>query len=113
MFTIEERQVLFHVTPAHDPLTGKPVALDFDQLVLDPYTGRELGHYKMDDWSNWRPNIMNIVYGVHTTLATRSGDGWQFMGYVVWCGQLTLWLLFGTLPRGGVLSGRGGSRHGE
>ena len=43
MFTIEERQVLFHVTPAHDPLTGKPVALDFDQLVLDPYTGRELG----------------------------------------------------------------------
>ena len=82
--------------------------------MLDPYTGRELGHYKMDDWSNWRPNIMNIVYGVHTTLATRSGDGWQFMGYVALVWQLTLWLRSGSRCLAEVvLSGRGGSRHGE
>ena len=55
----------------------------------------------MEDWSNWRPNIMNIVYGVHTALGTRSGAGWQFMGYValVWTidSLVAIWLTF---PRG-------------
>ena len=86
MFTSEEHQALFHVFPRLDLVSNKPLAIDFDQLILDPYTGKELGHYMMEDWSNWRPNIMNIVYGVHTALGTRSGAGWQFMGYValVW-----------------------------
>jgi uncharacterized iron-regulated membrane protein len=61
MFTSERNQALFHVFPRLDPITNKPQAIDFDQLILDPYTGKELDHYRMDDWRNWRPNIMNIV----------------------------------------------------
>ena len=101
MFTSEEHQALFHVFPRLDLVSNKPLAIDFDQLILDPYTGKELGHYMMEDWSNWRPNIMNIVYGVHTALGTRSGAGWQFMGYValVWTidSLVAIWLTF---PRG-------------
>jgi uncharacterized iron-regulated membrane protein len=101
MFTSERHQALFHVFPRRDPITNMPMAIDFDQLILDPYTGKELGHYRMDDWSNWQPNIMNIVYGVHTALGTRSGAGWQFMGYValVWTidSLVAIWLTF---PRG-------------
>jgi len=101
MFTSEQHQALFHVFPRLDPVTNKPQAINFDQLILDPYTGRELGHYGMEDWSNWRPNIMNIVYGIHTALATRSGYGWEFMGIValVWTldSLVAIWLTF---PRG-------------
>jgi len=101
MFAVEPHQVLFHVTPRMDAANGAAPALDFDQLVLDPYTGRELGHYQMDDWKNWRPNVMNIVYGLHTSLATRSNYGWTFMGFIALLWTLdclvAIWL---TLPQG-------------
>ena len=101
MFTVEPHQALFHVYGHIDEATGKPIDPGFDQLVLDPYTGRELGHFEMSNWSQWRPNIMNIVYDIHTTLATRKGWGWTFVGYValIWTIDtvLAFWL---TLPRG-------------
>jgi len=101
MFTVEPHQALFHVYVPADPVTGKFGNAGFDQLVLDPYTGRELGHYAMDNWSQWRPNIMNIVYDAHTTLVTRKPWAWVFLGYVALAWTIDTVLAFWlTLPRG-------------
>ena len=87
--------------PRKDPQTGKPYAIDFDHMILNPYTGQELGHrseYQINSVN--RQNFTAFLYQLHTSLA--AGDkGWAFLGYValVW----TLDCLVGfylTLPLG-------------
>jgi PepSY-associated TM region len=48
--------------------------LGFDHLILDPYTGRELGRCCTD--SNWRVNFLPFVYELHTTVAMGNTGAW-------------------------------------
>ena len=78
--------VSIRCVPRKDPKTGKGYAVDFDHMILDPYTGRELGRRgEFDVKSVNRQNFMGFMYQLHTSLAAGDG-GWAFLGYValVW-----------------------------
>jgi len=40
------------MSPRNDPASGQPYALNFDQLILNPYTGEELGRRQWGDISH-------------------------------------------------------------
>lgn len=51
------------------PSDGKPVDLSFDQLLLNPYTGEELGRRHWGVISEGLHNLMPFVYKLHYNLA--------------------------------------------
>lgn len=67
--TIEKgRSVRFHLH-WHDVKTGEEINKGWDDLFIDPYTGRELGRR---EWGNIRQGIKNLmpfVYRLHYSLA--------------------------------------------
>jgi uncharacterized iron-regulated membrane protein len=68
-FSIDGRQAGFSMLPRTDPATGKPYALDFDHIVLDPWTGRELARHRFGDLSQGALNIVPFIYNLHQNLA--------------------------------------------
>lgn len=68
------------VGPRDDPATGKPRALDFDYVVLDPATGAVLDRSR---WgaigSTWR-QIVDFVYELHYSLALGMAGVWVLGG---------------------------------
>lgn len=63
------------VAPRNDPATGRPYALDYDRLVLNPYTGAELGRYTWGAISAGLINFMPFVYQLHYALALDEAGG--------------------------------------
>ena len=87
--------------PRKDVQTGRPYAVDFDHMILDPYTGWELGRrseYEIKAVN--RQNFTAFLYQLHTALA--AGDrGWAFLGYVALVWTLDCFVGFYlTLPLG-------------
>lgn len=67
--TIEEgRSVRFHLH-WHDAKTDKEVSKGWDDLFIDPYTGKELGRREWGDITQGMKNIMPFVYRLHYSLA--------------------------------------------
>ncbi|BBL60551.1 PepSY-associated TM helix domain-containing protein [Methylomonas koyamae] len=64
------------VAPKTNPLDGKPYALDFDQLLLNPYNGDELGRRKWGDIGQGLTNLLPFVYRLHYALALGEIGGW-------------------------------------
>lgn len=64
------------VSPRTDPATGKPYVLDYDQLILDPYTGEELGRRKWGAISQGMKNLMSFIYSLHFDLALSTVGMW-------------------------------------
>ena len=78
--------VSLRCVPRTNPATGKPYDLDFDHLILNPYTGEELGRRReFDNPPLHRINLMAFIYDLHTSM-TLGTFGWTMMGYValVW-----------------------------
>jgi len=84
-FSYGDDQVVFACPPRVDPATGKPFALDFYNLFLDPWTGKELGRRPLHPapWS--RAGLMPFLFDLHMALAL-GGAGVTFLGAValVW-----------------------------
>lgn len=98
---VEHGQVLFAMTPRTNPATGQKYKPDYDHLILDPYTGRELGRYREGDLSQGRVNAMTFIYDLHTSLATRTATGWMIVGIVALLWTVDCFVGFYlTLPRG-------------
>ncbi|MFY9644958.1 MAG: PepSY-associated TM helix domain-containing protein [Terriglobales bacterium] len=78
--------VSIRCVPRKNHATGKAYDVDFDHLILDPYSGQELGRRSEFNISRLtRQNFMPFMYKLHTSLA--AGDtGWAVLGYValVW-----------------------------
>jgi uncharacterized iron-regulated membrane protein len=68
--------VLVSMSPRIDSATGRTHALDFDQLVLDPYTGRELGRRTWGEIREGWVNLMPFIYKLHYMLALGEAGGW-------------------------------------
>ncbi|MDO9106824.1 MAG: PepSY-associated TM helix domain-containing protein [Methylovulum sp.] len=64
------------VSPRTNPATGQPYELDFDQLLLNPYTGEELGRRTWGDIYQGWVNLMPFVYKLHYSLALGELGGW-------------------------------------
>jgi uncharacterized iron-regulated membrane protein len=62
-------QVLVGVTGRTNPATDKPYELGFGQLLLDPWTGDELGRRTWGDISEGAINLMPFIYKLHYALA--------------------------------------------
>ncbi|MBY0579621.1 MAG: PepSY domain-containing protein [Burkholderiales bacterium] len=75
-FLVGREQVLMHAGPRTDPATGKPYPLDFDQMFLDPWTGKELGHRLNGDWLQGKINLMPFIYELHMNLALGKWGTW-------------------------------------
>jgi len=57
------------VAPRQNAQTGQPYALDYDQLLIDPYTGEELGRRLWGAISQGMINLMPFIYKLHFNLA--------------------------------------------
>jgi uncharacterized iron-regulated membrane protein len=93
-------QVTVGIAGRNDPATGKPTELGFSQLLLDPWTGNELGRRNWGAISEGSINLMSFIYRLHYALALDMVGIW-ILGIValVW----TLDCLVGfylTLPAG-------------
>ncbi|AMK77220.1 MULTISPECIES: PepSY-associated TM helix domain-containing protein [Methylomonas] len=64
------------VAPRTDPATGQPYELGFTQLILNPYTGEELGRRNWGAISEGWINLMPFVYKLHYALALDEIGGW-------------------------------------
>ncbi|WP_026602888.1 PepSY-associated TM helix domain-containing protein [Methylomonas sp. 11b] len=64
------------VAPRTDPASGKPYELGFTQLILNPYTGEELGRRTWGAISEGWINLMPFVYKLHYALALEEIGGW-------------------------------------
>lgn len=85
--------VLF-VAPRTDPATGRPYALDFNQVALDPVSGRELGRREWGRLSLDRRHLIPCLYQFHYSLQLPAAWGLPlgtlFMGAIA-----LLWLVDG------------------
>ena len=81
-------QVIVRCLPSKDPATGKSYDIGFKYLVLDPWTGKELGRVQdRHSTQGFIHNIMPVVYLLHEALAL--GD----TGALVLCIVALVWTL--------------------
>jgi uncharacterized iron-regulated membrane protein len=94
-------QVSIRCVPRTNPATGKPHTLDFDHIILNPWTGEELGRrFECDVTWISRLSFMPFIYSLHTSLLL-GGSGWAFIGYVALAWTLDCFVGFYlTLPVG-------------
>lgn len=72
-----EGQVLLRCSPRTDPVTGKPYNSGFKYLVLDPWTGKELGRFQDSHYTRgFVHNIIPFVYDLHMKLALGETGAW-------------------------------------
>lgn len=67
--------------PRIDPETGNRPTLDFNEVFLDPYTGKELGRRRNGDLSQGLVNLMPFIRLLHGDLAWRP-NGTRLLGWV-------------------------------
>src|ERR1700758_971593 len=98
-FSIESGQSVIALRPRTNPATGQPYQLAFDHLILDPYTGRELGRCCDNDDRHWRMRVMPFIYDLHANLAMGPTGEW-ILGIVALAWTLDCFVGFYlTLPR--------------
>jgi uncharacterized iron-regulated membrane protein len=99
-FSIEPGQSAIALRPRKNPATGQPYQLAFGHLILDPYTGRELGRCCDNDARHWRMRVMPFIYNLHANLAMGPTGEW-ILGIVALVWTLDCFVGFYlTLPRG-------------
>ncbi|MFZ3013405.1 MAG: PepSY-associated TM helix domain-containing protein [Nitrospira sp.] len=76
-----ERASLFTLELREDSTTGEPIALPFNRLWLDPYSGAEVAHDSAPDsfWPLTRQNLIPFIVALHYKLALPGEFGvWLF-----------------------------------
>lgn len=73
---LSPRHVDIGISPNNDSQSGQPLALGFDQLILDPYTGAELGRRQWGAITEGAFNLMPFVYKLHYNLALDEFGAW-------------------------------------
>ena len=100
-FSVDAGQAIVHVLPRMDPSTGKPFGdVSFDQLFLDPWTGRELGHRMSGNLSQGRINVIPFIFKIHMNLAMGDIGTW-ILGIVALAWTLDcIYAIYLTFPLG-------------
>ncbi len=75
-FSVEPHQAVMRMYPRDNPATGQPRSLDFHLLLLDPWTGRELGRMQGDRVAEGPRAWMGVVYGIHQNLLLGGWGTW-------------------------------------
>ncbi|MGE0449260.1 MAG: PepSY-associated TM helix domain-containing protein [Vicinamibacterales bacterium] len=101
-------RALLHFIPRVDPATGKRYQLDFNQLFIDPFTGRELARRRLGDLSQGRINWMPFVLDLHMNLVLPRPIGGPLLGWIALLWTLDCFVaLYLTWPRRHSPSTRG------
>jgi len=82
----DDEQASIRCAPRTNPATGKPYDIGFDHLILNPWTGQELGRLSQYSISHInRANLTSFIYELHTSM-TLGSFGWSMVGYIalVW-----------------------------
>ena len=99
-FTVDSDQALVHMMGRIDSATGAPWPMPEHPVAFDPYTGERLRAGPVTDPDRQPIELMDFIYALHTSLATRTTWGWTFVGVIA-----LLWTLDSfvaavvTLPR--------------
>jgi uncharacterized iron-regulated membrane protein len=83
----------FLVHPRMDPATGAPFRLDYDNVFVDPVTGRITGRRDSQAVSFSRRNLMPFLRSVHESLHLPAFGGTDRWGYRITGGVALLWVL--------------------
>jgi len=76
-FRLRDDQAIVRMGAREDPATGKPYPEDPGMIVLDPWTGRELGRSPYSGYTQgFLANVMPFVNDLHTALAMGETGGW-------------------------------------
>lgn len=100
-FTVERDQAVFHLVPRTNPVTGQRYQNEEFHLTLNPYTGERLhcGPRSNPGRACW--NVTDFIYSLHTSLATGTTFGWNFVGVIALIWTIDCLVAFTlTLPRG-------------
>jgi len=89
----EGRSAGFFVAPRIDPATGMPFALDYNNVHVDPVTGRIMGRRDTTAVSLSRENLMPFLRTVHYSLHIPALWGTDRIGYWIMGGVALIWLL--------------------
>lgn len=87
------RSLLFRVQPRVDPHTGKLHELGYNQVFLDPSTGKELGRRESGAVGVDREHLMAFLYRLHYTLHIPNFAGQNRWGQWFMGGIAIIWLL--------------------
>lgn len=78
----DDHALTVHFSPKTDPATGKLYKLDFNQIMVNPYTGEELGRREWGAvWPITRETFVSFLYKFHYTLHIPSMWGTDRWGY--------------------------------
>jgi len=83
----------FFVEPRIDPATGRPFALDYNNVHVDPVSGRIMGRRDTTAVSLSRENLMPFLRTVHYSLHIPALWGTERIGYWIMGGVALIWLL--------------------
>ena len=76
-FRLRDDQAIVRMAPRDDPETGKPYPEDPGVIVLDPWTGKELGRSPYSGYTQgFLANVMPFVNDLHTALAMGGAGVW-------------------------------------
>lgn len=85
VFLHEQGTAIVGVSPAGVPSSGLAQPPTFDQLFLDPYTGKELGRRLYGAIADGRVNLMPFIYRLHYNLSLGRTGAWILgIAAVVW-----------------------------
>lgn len=80
--SVDAEQASIRCAPRTNPATGKPYDIGFDHLILNPWTGQELGRLSQYSISRInRANLTSFIYDLHTSM-TLGSFGWSMVGYI-------------------------------
>lgn len=95
-------QVQVYISPRIDPQTQHTYALEFEQLLLNPFTGEELGRRNWGAIAEGFHNLMPFIYKLHYSLAVDDIGVW-ILGITALVWTLDCFVGFYlTLPKGGL-----------
>lgn len=99
---VPDESTRLRMKPRTNPVTGEPYVLDFTELYLDPYTGRELGRRSFGDLSQGLVNLMPFIYRFHYSLALGEIGTWLLgIAALIWTVDCFVGFYL-TLPPGGT-----------
>ena len=76
-FRLRDDQAILRMSWRNDPATGKPYPGAPMLIVLDPWTGEELGRFPYSGYTQgFLSNVMPFVYDLHTALAMGKPGIW-------------------------------------
>ena len=72
---VRDDEVLIHMAPRINPVSNRSFAMEFEDIALDPWSGRELARYGAGNLEPFGAKVMPFIYSLHKRLAVDNPAG--------------------------------------